>query len=71
MRVDDVWDDCVTSLSVSCHEIGVGRSLGVPTSGKSVLGGGRGAVHTVVCGVRMLGKVPKGEGSAHLWKDPK
>ena len=25
MRVDDVWDDCVTSLSVSCHEIGVGR----------------------------------------------
>jgi hypothetical protein len=23
MRVDDVWDDCVTSLSVSCHEIGV------------------------------------------------
>jgi hypothetical protein len=25
MRVDDVWDDCVTSLSISCHEIGVGR----------------------------------------------
>ena len=25
MRADDVWDDCVTFLSVSCHEIGVGR----------------------------------------------
>jgi len=43
----------------------------VPTSDTRILGGGGGAVHTVVCGVRMLGKVPKGEGSAHLWKDPK
>jgi len=25
MRVDDVWDDFMTSLSVSCHGIGVGR----------------------------------------------
>ena len=25
MSVDDVWDDCVTSLSDSWHEIGVGR----------------------------------------------
>jgi hypothetical protein len=25
MRADDVWDDCVTFLSVLCHEIGVGR----------------------------------------------
>jgi hypothetical protein len=25
MRADDVWDDCVTFLSFSCHEIGAGR----------------------------------------------